>query len=70
MPKYRPVRTPIEKMIRLKNLIMLLVEEGMDPNELNLRLENVPRPMINQALAELELEGRLELAEHTLNNPK
>lgn len=70
MPAYLPIRTANEQLQRLKNLILILSEEGIEPTALLVRIGDAPQLLISRALTELGAEGKLELRQFMISEMK
>lgn len=62
MPVYRSIEEDTVHVLRLKNLILLLTNGGLDPTALSERLQASPPTLVSRAISELIQEGKLELS--------
>ncbi len=62
MPIYRAIEDENAVVLRIRNLILLLSNQGVTPSELSERLQAFPGSLVDRAISELVQEGKLELS--------
>lgn len=62
MPVYKSIEDDNAHVLRLKNFIILLANQGVAPTDLSARVQASPPALVTRALSELVQEGKLELS--------